>query len=181
MLESNIKTNIIGFTRFIFTDWLSTMSGGLSIPFLFLGIINAFSQKDIFYLLAIVALLVVVYRTYIRIRDISLERPLRYKNIDIIVNGNDLRFGIIIKNEGDRLLKFKVTRYSLEVGTLLIPQGSDINLGNQSIEANEEIRHSYGATVSIRPNSFPLVVVVDFLIEFDNSPSLRVRIMGRRV
>ncbi len=157
------------------------MSGALSIPFIFLGVFNAFSQKDIFYLLAIVSLFVVAYRTWIRIRDISLERPLRYKNINITVTGNDLRFGIMIKNEGNKLLKYKVTRCSLEVDTLFIPQGSNFDSGSQSIEANEQLVHFYGATISIKPNRFPLVVVMDFLIEYDNAPPLRVRKMGRRI
>jgi hypothetical protein len=39
--------------RLIYTEWWSVMSGALSIPFLILGVYNAWSQKDLFYILAI--------------------------------------------------------------------------------------------------------------------------------
>jgi hypothetical protein len=49
-------------TVFIFTDWWSGMSGGLSIPFAILGLTNAFSLRWLFVTLAFVALFILAGR-----------------------------------------------------------------------------------------------------------------------
>lgn len=66
------------FIIFLYNDWWSLMSGGLSIPFTLFGVESANNHKDAFYLLAIISLAIVCYRTWSRCNK---ESPLSDLNI----------------------------------------------------------------------------------------------------
>ena len=94
------------FVRFVFSDWWSGMSGALSIPFVFLGALNLWSQKDLFYILALLSLGVTLYRTWSRLQSRVI---FNFDGRQILEGYSDNSFPLAktyianIKNESDRI------------------------------------------------------------------------------
>lgn len=59
---------VVEFFKAILSDWLTGMSGALSVPFAFLGIMNTWSQKWLFFILAIIALFITSWRLWLKER-----------------------------------------------------------------------------------------------------------------